>query len=334
VIRRLIGFAFLLFPVLAFGQADQGTITGTVAYQDIKVAAATVQAKNTATSKVYTAIAGKTGNFTIPGLPAGTYEVSVPAVGITTARYVKKDVAVGARQSVSLDIHLPATPDSVVGDDVLFLTIHNTYSGLSGPAPRTLDGKPDFSGVWLANRDPEPEPPAALPWAVDAVKERVANHLQDFPWALCLPFEPYPSLPSLYRIVQSPAILVQLFSQEPHYRQVYLDGRAHPKDLDPAYMGHSVGRWDGNSLVIDSIGFNDKTWLGLDLLPHTEILHVTERLSRPDLAHLNIDVTIEDPGTFMKPLHRHMTWELAPGEVLADYICTENNKFIENTTHK
>jgi len=334
MIRGLIGIGLLLSTAGVFAQGDQGTITGTVTAQDVAVAVVMVQAKNTATGKAYTAVTTKTGNFTIVDIPAGTYEVSVPPLGTSTRRYVRQNLVVAAREAVRLDISIPATPDDVVGDVALWLAIHNAYAGLTGPAPHTPDGKPDLSGVWLANVDPNPERAAALPWAADVVKQRLANHLQDWPWALCLPVEPFPSFPILYRVVQNPAILVQLFSQEPHYRQVYLDGRAHPKDLDPTWMGHSIGHWDGDTLVIDSIGFNDKTWLGLDLLPHTEMLHVIERYRRPDLAHLNIDVTIEDSGTLTKPLERHMTWELTPGEDLADYICTENNKFRENTDHK
>jgi hypothetical protein len=332
--RNLIGVGLLLSAAAAFAQVNQGTITGTVTAEDVAVAAVTVQAKNTTTGKVYTTVTAKTGNFTIADMSAGTYEVSVPPFLGITRRYVRQNLVVGARETVRLDIALPGSPQNVVGDAAVVLAIHNTYAGLTGPAPRTADGKPDFSGVWLANGDPDPEPAASLPWAAEVAKERIQNNLRDWPWALCLPVEPYPSFAFLYRIVQNPSILVQLFIQEPHYRQVYLDGRAHPKDPDPTWMGHSIGNWDGDTLVIDSIGFNDKTWLISDLLPHTEMLHVIERYRRPDLAHLNIDVTIEDPGTFTKSLHRHMTWELAPGEDLSDYICTENNKYRENTDHK
>jgi hypothetical protein len=329
----LISVGLLFVTLTAFAQGDPGTITGTVTAQDVAVAAVTVQARNTASGKVFTGVTARTGSFTIAGVSVGTYEVSVPSLFGITRRYVRQNLVVGAPETVRLNIVLEGTPQSVVGDDGVILAIHNKYAELTGPAPRTPDGKPDFSGVWLANVDPNPEPAASLPWAAEAVKERRANNLRDWPWALCLPVEPFPNFPFLYRIVQSPAILVQLFIQEPHYRQVYLDGRSHPQDPDPTWMGHSIGRWDGDTLVIDSTGFNDKTWL-VDLLPHTEMLHLIERYRRPDLAHLNIDVTIEDPGTLTKPLERHMTWELAPGEDLSDYICTENNKYLENTNHK
>jgi hypothetical protein len=332
MMRCLIGVSLLLFAVTASAQVDLGTITGTVTAQDVAVAALTVQAKNTTSGKVFTAVTAKTGAFTITDISAGTYEVSVPPLWGITRRYVRQNLVVGSRETLRLNIVLEGSPQNVVGDEGVILAIHNKYAGLTGPTPRTPDGKPDFSGVWLANVDPDPEPAASLPWAAELVKERRANNLRDWPWALCLPVEPFPAFPFLYRIVQNPAILVQLFSQEPHYRQVYLDGRSHPQDPDPTWMGHSIGHWDGDTLVIDSTGFNDKTWL-VEQMPHTEMLHVIERYRRPDLAHLNIDVTIEDPGTFTKPVVRHMTWELAPGEDLSDYICTENNKYLENTNH-
>jgi hypothetical protein len=125
--------------------------------------------------------------------------------------------------------------------------------------------------------------------------------------------------------------MVQLFEQEPHYRQIFLDGREHPKDLDPTWMGHAVGRWEKDTLVVDTVGFNDKSWILFGAgLPHTERLHMVETYRRPDLAHLTIDLTLEDPGTFTKPIEHHMTWQLAPGEEILEYICNENNKFQEN----
>ena len=162
------------------------------------------------------------------------------------------------------------------------------------------------------------------------MNERKANDFRDMPSSFCLPGDAVPSVPLLYRVVQTPSLLVQLFELDPHYRQVFLDGRGHPKDPDPTWMGHSTGTWDGDTLVIDSVGFNDKSWITFDNLPHTEMLHTIERYRRPDLAHLTVDLTIEDSGTFTKPVERHLTWELAPGEEILEYICTENNKYREN----
>jgi len=212
-----------------------------------------------------------------------------------------------------------------VGDDT-FLTIRNRYAGLTGPAPRTPEGKPDFSGVWNGSPDPNPEPPSTVAWAAAIAEERLRNNLRDVPSAFCLPGEVFPSAPLLYKIVQTPSLLVQLFELDPHFRQTFLDGRGHPKDPDPTWQGHSTGRWDGDTLIIDTIGFNDKSWLP-NALPSTETLHIIEQYRRPDLAHLEIDVTMEDPRTLTEPWRHHMVWTLAPGEEVLESVCNENNQY-------
>ena len=95
-------------------------------------------------------------------------------------------------------------------------------------------------------------------------------------------------------------------------------------------MGHSIGKWENDTLVLDTVGFNDKSWLTPDGLPDSEMIHMIERYRRPDLGHLEIDLTLDDPGAFAKPIKRHMTWELAPSEDVLESICTENNKYLEN----
>jgi len=193
------------------------------------------------------------------------------------------------------------------------------------------DGRPDLSGVWNVHLDPHPEPAALLPWAEDVMKGRRETNFRDQPSAVCLPDDPTPTLPLLRKFVHTPTLLVQLFEQDPHYLQIFLDGRDHPKDPDPTWMGHAIGRWQKDTLVVDTVGFNDKSWILFGAgLPHTEMLHMVERYRRPDLGHLVVDLTLEDPGTFTKPIERHMTWQLAPKDDILEAICTENNKFLEN----
>ncbi len=115
-----------------------------------------------------------------------------------------------------------------------------------------------------------------------------------------------------------------LFEDLPGVRQIYLDGRAHPNSWKRSWMGHSVGRWEGDTLVVDTVGFNDKSWLGD--YSHTAQLHVIERYTRRDLGHMNVQVVMEDPGTFRKPWTVNMVWNLAPGEEMLEYVCTENNR--------
>jgi hypothetical protein len=332
--RRLAALAAILIlaTLTAFAQSPvRGAIAGRVTDLGEAVGGVTVQAKEQATGKFFTATTAPTGQFRLANLPAGTYEISVPQLGLRTSRFVQQNVAVEGAKTLTLNITLMPNNFGIVGDDQAFVQMLNKYAGIKGPAPRMPDGKPDFSGVWLANVDPNPEPASMLPWAVAELNRRREANFAGMPTASCLPTDPTLTLPVFYKIVQTRSLLVHLFEQDPHYRQVFLDGRRHPQDPDPTWMGHSVGTWEKDTLVIDTAGLNDKSWLLQGTwLPHTEMLHIVERYRRPDRGHLAIDVTIEDPGTFVKPVERHVTWQLAPGEELMESICNENNKFQEN----
>lgn len=292
---------------------------------------ATVQAKEQSSGSTFTAVTAATGRFTIPNLAAGTYEISVPQLGLRTQRYVQAGVVIEPGKTRTFDVALLPNNFGIIGDDQAFVQMVNKYANVKGPTPRMPDGHPDFSGVWLANVDPNPEPAAMLPWAVTEWTRRRDANFQGMPTAMCLPADPTLTLPVFYKIIQTRSLLVHLFEQDPHYRQAFLDGRGHPADPDPTWMGHSIGTWDGDTLVIDTVGLNDKSWLlQATWLPHTEMLHIIERYSRPDLAHLKIDVRLEDPGAFSKPVERHVTWQLTPGEEVLESVCNENNRFQEN----
>src|SRR4029079_15130469 len=162
------------------------------------------------------------------------------------------------------------------------------------------------------------------PWALKVTLDRLSK---DDPEALCLPagvprLAPYP-----WRIVETPTHMFFLFEGNIHsYRQIFMDGRAHPPDPDPTCYGHSVGRKDGDTLVIDTIGFNDKFWFDFVGHPHTEQLHTVERYSRPDLGTLTEEVTITDPGAYTKPFTINAKHRLLPGDELLEYICQENQR--------
>src|SRR6476659_3904038 len=172
----------------------------------------------------------------------------------------------------------------------------------TGPTPRTPEGKVDFSGVW--------DPGSAFfnigqvplqPWAAELYAQRRANQGKDDPEAQCLPagvprISPFPQ-----KFVQTPTLLVILDEGNVHsYRQLFIDGRSHPKDMDPLWMGDSIAKWDGDTLVVDTVGLNDKTWLNGQGVPHSDQLHVTERYRRPDLGHMTVEITMEDPKAFTK----------------------------------
>jgi hypothetical protein len=332
------GIASSLLVVILLGvpQGGRGSIAGKITdpAKESVGNGVVVQAKLISTGMVFRATTSRSGDFTISGVPSGAYEISVPEVGFKFDRYVSKEVSVQAGQTLRHDIQLRWGNLGVEGDDI-YLAVHNKYAAkqLTGKAPRMPNGKPDLSGVWLGSRDLYPEEAAALPWAQAAQLERFKNGARDVPSADCLPGDLIPSSPLPYKIIQTNSLIVTLFDMDPHFRQIYLDGRSHPKDPDPTWTGHSIGTWDRDTLVIDTVGFNDKGWLP-NLMPHTEKLHVVERYFRPDFGHLNVEITLEDPGTLKKPWHIRMIWELTPDEDIPESVCNENNHYRELATDK
>jgi hypothetical protein len=331
LILALVGVA----SVALFAQGGRGGIAGRVTTdQGEPAAGVTVQAKDAA-GRYSSVVANKNGEYRLTNLAAGRYEVSVPQMGLRTARFAQADVVVEAGQTRILDIKLMPNNFGIIGDDAAFLQMYNKYKDLRGPTPRTPEGRPDFSGVWLANVDPNPVAAQMLPWAQQEWERRRDRAFEGMPTSRCLPADPTLTLPVFYKIVQTKNLLIHLFEQDPHYRQAYLDGRTHPADLDPTWMGHTVGRWDRDTLVLDTVGLNDKSWLlQATWLPHTDKLHIIERYTRPDLAHLNIDVRLEDPETFVTPVERHVQWLFTPGEDVLEAVCAENNKFLEYSAVK
>jgi len=140
---------------------------------------------------------------------------------------------------------------------------------------------------------------------------------------------PYP-----WRIVQTPTHVFFLFEGNIHtYRQIFMN-REHAADLDPTWFGESVARWEGETLVVDTIGFNDKFWFDFAGHPHTEQLHIVERFRRPDLGHLEYEVTIDDPGAYLHPFTMHGKSTLEADTELMEYICNENNQDVPHITGK
>jgi hypothetical protein len=268
------------------------------------------------------------GRYTFSNLPAGAYEITANMPCCAFQPFAKRDVVVngGAAQ---FDIKIAEGGSlSTYGDDpgALAAMLRKRSNVPQRPAPRTREGKPDLSGVWLMNRDLYPERPEALPWAAALAKERAENNLKDHPHTRCLPGSPPidgQAPPFMTKFVHTTSLVVILTEGPPGFRQVFLDGRKHPEDPDPTWVGHSIGKWEGDTLVVDTIGFNDRGWM--DIYPRTEKLHIVERYRRSDFGHLDVQVTVEDPGVFAKPWHMNMNWDLAPQEDLIEYVC-ENNR--------
>ena len=209
-------------------------------------------------------------------------------------------------------------------------------ANLNGPTPKLADGTPDLSGIWqgggpvgdIAQGLPKGQTIPLLPAAKRLMDARQSK---DDPEANCLPtgvprIAPYP-----WRIVQTRTHIFFLFEANIHsYRQIFIDGRAHPADPDPTWYGHSIGRWQRNTLVVDTVGFNDKFWFDFKGHPHTEQLHIVERYTRTNFGTLVNEITIDDPGAYSRPFTVTFTARLSPGDELIEYICNENNQDVEH----
>jgi hypothetical protein len=321
-------FASLSFAQNKLAQTNTATVGGRVSDPEGKpVAKAPVQAKNAATGAVYRVLSSPSGDYLLTQVPAGKYELSVNVPCCAYQPFTQADVSVEPGRKLSFDIRLAEGGSyRTLGDDPNTIAeMVRVRAGVKArPAPRMPDGKPDFSGVWQGNDDLYPEQPDLLPWADALVKERIANNFKDAPSGRCLPGGPVVTGPFLVKLVQTPALLVTILEDLVAVRQIYLDGRGHPKEMNPSWYGHATGKWEGDTLVIDTVGFNDKGWIGI--YPVTEQLHLTERYHRRDLAHLDIEVTIADPGTFKRPWKLTMIWDLAPNEEVQEFVCEDSNK--------
>jgi len=201
------------------------------------------------------------------------------------------------------------------------------------PTPRTADGKPDLSGLWrlnglgysfniFGNQKVE-----MLPWAQELYAKRSIGYGKDSPDSNCLPTGPRAGLFGMdpVKFVQTKNLLIIMYEGEPT-RQVFLDGRPLPKDPNPSWMGYSTGHWDGDTLVVETTGYNERTWLDIPGHPHTEALHVTERYRRLDTGRMQMEMTFEDPKTYTRPWTIAIDGQLVPDTDLLEAVCNENEK--------
>jgi len=312
-------------------------ITGTVTGPDgHAVSGAAVEARDLATKALYQATSAASGEYEFAGLAAGAYTITVPEIGVTYSKFASNRLVLKPSQILHLDIRLDwGVSLGTAGDDAhaVVSAVRRRAPAPTGPTPRTPEGHPDLSGVWLGSDDPKPEEPTLLPWAAAVMQKRKAlDKVTDNPGSRCLPTAVPLAGVGVYKIAQTPALLLQMFEDVVGYRQVFLDGRPHPKDVGPSWAGHSIGHWEGDTLAIDTIGFNNRSWL--NLYPHTEKLHIVESYRRADLGHLRVQITIEDPDTFLRPWKIQNEWVLAPDDDVLEYVCNENNKDLLRLTAK
>jgi hypothetical protein len=198
---------------------------------------------------------------------------------------------------------------------------------LTAPTPRAPDGKTDFTGIW---RGPVPEtgfdPANAQPWVNDLVRQRQHEYHKTRPSYQCLPSGPEADRWGGWkRILQTPAAIA-ILNDDLTYRMIFMDGRELEANPAPSWMGYSVGRWDGDTLIVDSVGYNDKTWLSRYGQAHTEALRVTERYRRTDFGHLHVDVTFTDPSAYAKPWGFTTNLTLAADTEMLESVCERSSE--------
>ena len=225
---------------------------------------------------------------------------------------------------------------------------------LSAPTPKTPDGKPDLSGVWETREDLnafgaykshfmdlaidlKPQEAPMQPWAKALSEKHRAVEHKDDPLAQCMP----PGVPRIdtlgpFKIVETAPLVIIMYETTANssFRQIFTDGRPLPKDPQPTWLGYSIGSWEGDALKVDTIGFTDRGWIDTGAAhPQTEALHVIERFRRPDVGHLEVAVTIDDPKAYTKPWSANLKMYLLPDTDLIETVC-ENSRGLEHMVGK
>jgi hypothetical protein len=327
----------LLLSAVAAICADQGSISGNVVTAAGKGAAvpnAPVEARNVETKAVYKATSAADGRYDLSGLPDGTYEIFVDNVPLFLP-FHQDGVQVASRETTRLDIRLDDFNLNTLGDGgEQFAELLGDKPAPAGPTPRASDGKPDLSGVW------EPAQPKFVGDGLEPLPEAEAlsrqrgkrGRVTDLGTNACMPGGISLAFFWDYRIVQTPTLIAIIDGGFSPPRQIYLDGRGHPKEFNPSWMGHSIGHWEGDTLLVETVGFNDLGWLGGSGrwptgFPTTEKLGITERFRRLDLGRLEVETTYDDASEFKKPFTTREVRLLAPKDVeVLEYVCNENEK--------
>ncbi len=251
-------------PSTAVSQDSSASIGGTV-YGPFgeTVPNAPIQVTNMATDDYQRVRSDANGDYEMAGLSAGSYKLTIHHPCCTYDFYGSKNIEIATGQARAFDVRLQqGLSISTVGDNltVVAAALRDRQEIPDLPVPRMSNGKPDLSGVWLAElgADPYPQAADAHPWAQEIFEERAANSFRDHPHTECLPGDaptPYGGgAPFMSKIVQKPELMVVLFEDLPGYRQIFVDGRAHPVDPNPSWVGHSVARWEDDVLVGDTVG--------------------------------------------------------------------------------
>ena len=267
--------------------------------------------------------------------------LTIPAALV--AVLVASTAVVGAQWPTYRDARAPRNADGTVN--------------LEGPAPRTADGRPDFSGVWGFSTGGSRVPARVgttridggptffsigagvtgglplTPEAAALVKQRMKDFSRDNPETWCMPLgnlqfnaHPFPR-----KVLQTPTTMLLLYETHMGVRQIFMDGRPLPaNDPQPWFFGYSVGRWEGDTLVVETIGFKKDGWLDVNGSPLGEKGRTTERFRRPNFGTIELEQTVDDPEHYTRPFTTAMSWRLLPDNELLEMVCTENNQSIRH----
>ena len=215
---------------------------------------------------------------------------------------------------------------------------------LTAPAPRTADGKPDLSGIWTKDtpgfldyfydlaKDLKPGDVVMTPWAQAIAQQRESRDHVDDPWGYCLASPGVPRInvsAGAFKILQTPAVTAVLYDLDtgPVFRQLHTDGRPLPQNPEPTWLGYSIGRWEGDVLVVTTAGFRDGGWLDTQRgRPHSDALRVTERIRRQNIGRMEMEIAIDDPKAFVKPWTVKVPFRLVPDSELLEGSCDSHEK--------
>ncbi len=323
---------FALVPRPGFSQGESGSISGKLIDPNGSIVTGLdtpIHLTHNATDVVYSADVSVEGSYAVDGLPAGSYRLSFPTSCCMYASYNEDSVAIAAGEPLVHDLNLQWHINlGTIGDDpgMLGNDMRSKSSEVSDPAPRFADGTPDLSGIWynIASTGPGRQP-AMQPWAQDIARQLREMNVDPIAGAYCLPYSAVPTTLNFpYKIVQTPDLIVQISEfVTPAYRQIFLDGRDRPEFWNPSWYGHSLGHWDGDTLVVETIGYNEIT-PGFGI--HSESLRIVERYRRTSFGTLELEVTAEDPDAWTEPFTIRRTAGIAAADQeILEFVCMENN---------
>ncbi len=283
---------------------------------------------NTVTGEEYSSQTSLEGNFTVSGLPAGTYDLSFLFRTAMYQSYSEEGVVIEDGGTLQHDLNIEWSINlGTIGDDpgMLAIDMLRRSGDLTGLAPRLFNGNVDFSGMWSIRQTPNvprQEPPYQ-PWAAEMNEELRALNFQNA-GAYCLPQSAVLTTMGFpWQITQTPDMMIQIMEfVTPGWRQIFLDGRDFPELWNPSWQGHSRGHWEDDTLVVETSGFNDYA-PGFGI--HSDKMVVTERYTRPEMRRMLVEISVEDPEALTDSYTNVREFGLVIGEEILEFICAEGN---------